>query len=144
MVVGWRPQFLVTCTFSHAMSPDFPPEHVIQESNQHGSCNVFYDLVSEVTVTSTIFYSLEKSYWDFSGGPVVKNPPCNAGDMGLIPGRGTRIPYAAGQLSPHTTAREPVCCNYRAHVLWSPCATTTEAHMLWSLCTITTEPASHN
>ena len=23
---------------------------------------------------------------DFPGGPVVKNPPCNAGDVGLIPG----------------------------------------------------------
>ena len=26
--------------------------------------------------------------WDFPGGPEVKNPPCNAGDMGLIPGAG--------------------------------------------------------
>ena len=25
---------------------------------------------------------------DFPGGPVVKNPPCNAEDLGLIPGRG--------------------------------------------------------
>ena len=25
---------------------------------------------------------------DFSGGPVVKNPPANAGDKGLILGRG--------------------------------------------------------
>ena len=23
---------------------------------------------------------------DFPGGPVVKNPPCHAGNMGLIPG----------------------------------------------------------
>ena len=26
--------------------------------------------------------------------PVVKNPPCNAGDAGLIPGQGTKIPHA--------------------------------------------------
>ena len=38
--------------------------------------------------------------WDFPGGPVVKNPPYNAGDAGLIPGQGTKIPHAAGQLSP--------------------------------------------
>ena len=25
---------------------------------------------------------------DFSGGPVVKNPPANVGDMDLIPGPG--------------------------------------------------------
>ena len=28
--------------------------------------------------------------WDFPGGAVVKNPPSNAGDSGLIPGQGTR------------------------------------------------------
>ena len=36
---------------------------------------------------------------DFSGGPVVKNPLCNAGDVGLIPGRGTEIPYATTERS---------------------------------------------
>ena len=36
---------------------------------------------------------------DFPGGPVVKNLPCNAGDLSLIPGRGTKTPHAAGQLS---------------------------------------------
>ena len=30
----------------------------------------------------------EKNYPDFPGGPVVKNLPANAGDMGLIPGPG--------------------------------------------------------
>ena len=44
---------------------------------------------------------------DFLGGPVVKNPPSNEGDMGSIPGRGTKIPRAAGQLNPHTTTTEP-------------------------------------
>ena len=44
---------------------------------------------------------------DFPGCPVVKNPPSNAGDAGLIPGRGTKIPHAAGQLSPHATTTEP-------------------------------------
>ena len=27
-------------------------------------------------------------FWDFPGGAVVKNPPANAGDTGLIPGPG--------------------------------------------------------
>ena len=43
---------------------------------------------------------------DFPGGPVVKNLPSNAGDAGLIPGWGSKIPRAAGQLSPHATTRE--------------------------------------
>ena len=63
---------------------------------------------------------------DFLGGPVVKNLSSNAGDVGSIPGRRTRIPHAAGQLSPRTTPREPACPNYRAHVLWSLHATTRE------------------
>ena len=32
-------------------------------------------------------------------GPVVKTLPSNAEDMGLIPGGGTKIPHAGGQLS---------------------------------------------
>ena len=53
---------------------------------------------------------------------MVENPSCNAGDTGSIPGQGTKIPCATGQLSPcaattalwslHATAREnPVCRN---------------------------------
>ena len=38
---------------------------------------------------------------------MVNNPPSNAGDVGLIPGGGTKIPHAAGQLSPCATTREP-------------------------------------
>ena len=45
-----------------------------------------------------------KGMGDFPGGPMVKNPPCNSGDAGLIPVQGTKVPHAAGQLSPHTTA----------------------------------------
>ena len=48
-------------------------------------------------------------YRDFPGGPVVKNPPSNAGDAGLIPGRGIKIPHAVGQLSLRATTTEPVC-----------------------------------
>ena len=36
---------------------------------------------------------------DFPGGPVVKNPPGNAGDTRSITGWGTKIPHAE-QLSP--------------------------------------------
>ena len=33
---------------------------------------------------------------DFLGGPLVKNPPSNAGDAGSTPGGGTNIPHAWG------------------------------------------------
>jgi len=49
---------------------------------------------------------------------VVKNPPSNAGDSGLIPGPGTKIPDASGQLSPFSsvqfssvTQSSPTLCN---------------------------------
>ena len=32
--------------------------------------------------------------WDFPGGPVVKNLPCNAGDSGSIADGGTKTPGA--------------------------------------------------
>ena len=61
------------------------------------------------------------------GGLVVKSLPANAGDMGSIPGPGTKIPHAVGQLSPHATTREkPSCCNYIAHMLWNSHATSEE------------------
>ena len=55
---------------------------------------------------------MEKIMRDFPGGPVVKNPPRIAGEAGLTPGRGTKIPHAAEQLGPLATPREPRCHNY--------------------------------
>ena len=54
---------------------------------------------------------------DFPGGPMVKNLPCNAGDMGWIPGQGTKIPHTVEQLSLSVTTTEPEWRNY-----WRPCA----------------------
>ena len=48
-------------------------------------------------------------YRDFPGGPVVGSRPANAGDMGSIPGQGTRIPHTSEQLSPRATTTEPAC-----------------------------------
>ena len=62
---------------------------------------------------------------------MVKNPPSNAGDVGSIPGRGTKIPHAAGQLSLRTTTTEPA--QSRAH-----------APQVESLPATTTEPMCHN
>ena len=53
---------------------------------------------------------------DFPGSPVVKNLPSHAEDAGSIPVLGTKIPHAAGQLSPHATTTELALLNERAHV----------------------------
>ena len=48
----------------------------------------------------------------FPGGPVIKNPPANAGDMGsskywTIHGWSSKLPHATRHLSPGTTITEP-------------------------------------
>ena len=50
--------------------------------------------------------SKETLLGDFPGGPAVKNPSANVRDEGSIPGQGTKIPHASGQLSPFTAAGE--------------------------------------
>ena len=56
-----------------------------------------------------LLYALKKKKQpsrDFSGGSVFKNPPSEAGDVGLIPGWGDKIPHTTGQLSPPAVTRE--------------------------------------
>ena len=42
---------------------------------------------------------------NFPHGPVVKNLPCNAEDMGSISGQGTKIPHAVEKPSPCATTK---------------------------------------
>ena len=65
----------------------------------------------------------EVPHRDSPGGPVVKNPPCNAGDMGSIAGWQPKIPYAVKQLSPRAqlltlyATTESVHGNDRSHMM---------------------------
>ena len=54
---------------------------------------------------------------DFSGGPLIRSLPCNAGNISSIPGQGTKIAYAKEQLSLLTTTRETVCHKERSLVI---------------------------
>ena len=64
------------------------------------------------SVTWSIHNSL-KDCGDFPGGPVVKNPPANAGDTGSIPGLGrfhmqqSNRAHSPQLRSPHSRAWEP-------------------------------------
>ena len=62
--------------------------------------------------------------WNFPGGPVVRNPPSNAGDAGSILGWETKIPRTSGQLS--LSLKKPESLPH--HNSWA-----------WAL-----EPTSHN
>ena len=61
---------------------------------------------------------------DVPDGPVVKNPPCNAGDAGLIPDWGSKIPYASEQLSLSAASTEPTCLKAHTPELENLCTTT--------------------
>ena len=65
---------------------------------------IFYFLIRNVT-KGLINLNQKPRSWGFPGGPVVKNPPANAGDTGSSPG--PRIPHAAEQLSLCATTTEP-------------------------------------
>lgn len=65
---------------------------------------------------------LETHFRELSGGLEIKNQPSNAGDLGSIPGKGTKTPQAWGQPHLLKTGRaasagttEPV-----HHSRWSP------------------------
>ena len=58
------------------------------------------------------YRSTLKDRWDFPGGSVVENLPCNTGDVGSIPGLGR-----FHMLHPTPGATKPVHQNYWAHSL---------------------------
>ena len=79
------------------------------ESHLHSKSGTWYHLAMSPCVPFLLHSlwwlfktSLRRQPWGFPGGPVVKNSPCNAGDMGLIPGLETKIPCATELLSLHT------------------------------------------
>ena len=50
------------------------------------------DLWTKWTIIENWIRKVKKG--DFPGGTVIRNSPSNAGDMGSIPGQGTKIPHA--------------------------------------------------
>ena len=66
----------------------------------------------------TLPYVNEETILGLPWWSVVKNSHCNAGDLGSIPGWGTKIPHVLEQLSPYTRAAE------HGHSGESPCAAT--------------------
>ena len=87
----------------------------------HMARNNSKDWASEIiSCARRIFRNIlvDKNYsntGDFPGGPEVKNPPSNAGDTSSVPGRGTKVSHAEGQLSPGATTTEPSCLEKPVH-----------------------------
>ena len=60
-------------------------------------------------------------FWNFPGGPEVKNPPSNAGDGSSIPGQGAKILHVAGLLNLSPTATELACSGAHTPQWKIPC-----------------------
>ena len=58
-----------------------------------------------------IKWAVKSDGGDFPGGLVVKNPPFNAGDTGLIPGWGIKTPQSLEQLSLCAVTAKPAHCD---------------------------------
>ena len=68
-----------------------------------GSQRVRHDL--ETGQQLYIYDMYEKLNRDFSGDPVVKNLPSNAGDVDSTPRQATKIPLVVRQLSPSAATK---------------------------------------
>jgi len=81
------------------------PHSVIKrlDSAYQSACHVvsisYVVIIIIILVINGRWYSHKTG--DFPDGPVVKNLPCNAGDMDSKPNQGTKIPHGLEQLSPH-------------------------------------------
>ena len=97
----------------------------------------FYRFLNMVIIAGIKFLPVSG---DFSGGPVVKNPPCTVGDVGLIPGS---IQFSrsvmSDSLQPHGLQHTRLPCPSQTHGACSnSCALSwmipgwgTKSHMPW-------------
>ena len=53
---------------------------------------------------------------DFPGGSAVESPPCNVGDLGSIPGQGSRILHESEQLGLYVADTDTKHCNEKSQV----------------------------
>ena len=91
----------------------FQGEHLLRSSEYICCCLLEFffppSLLCGPAASASLGSSLEMQMWDFPGGPVVKNTLCNAGDVGSIPGWGTKNPHAVELLSPRTRTTVSMC-----------------------------------
>ena len=75
----------------------------------------------------------ENQLRDFPGGPVVKNLPSNAGDVGLIPGQGTKIPhqFSSVQLLSCVWLCDPMDCSMPGFPVHHQLLEFTQTHVHW-------------
>ena len=95
-----------------------PPNHLSSPSPPAFNLSQHQGLFSFRLYMANI--SSRRKYEDFPSGTVDKNPPCNTGDMGSIPGPGGfHMPQSNKAHVPRllTCTLEPWSCNWWGHIL---------------------------
>ena len=83
---------------------------IVRISREELSNRLFPKHLSSISIFETKLLIIISQQRDLPGGPVIKNPSSNARHMSSIPGQGTKISHALGQLSLLTATPEPVNC----------------------------------
>ena len=88
------------CDFNHHLQSSLCASGVVLYHYRHDGIFILFPTITSNMykikclnagdLRANSFFSLNSTPWDFLGGPVVKNLPCNAGDAGSTPGRELR------------------------------------------------------
>ena len=116
VLLGWRdPRTATESKPESRAKPEGWRGHLEKwsEANSYGNCPVAApppgaDLPSRVKLLRKFTHKSSGSLEDFPGGPVVENPPADAGDEDSIPGPGTKTSHvhAAKPMIPGPTQEE--------------------------------------
>ena len=96
--LNWQAELAVSHTLDQWMQPSWHTHFGLEKPYT----NTHLSLPRVLTYRSCKIEKQQGLPWWSSG----KNLPVNAGDTSSIPGLGTKMPHAMGQISPHTTTTE--------------------------------------
>ena len=108
----WKPHLAITYTQKSVIShcSCHPQPDLTALSFSRLGLRVGFDWTTSLLGPLPALF-LKNESKDFPGGPVVQNLPSSAGDVGLIPGRGTKTRHAGGNQALQPQLSTPKCHN---------------------------------
>ena len=97
--------FSITKTVVHKLSYTFESLRELLKNSNAQVVSHTNKIRKSKSGCQALVVSKDSRVGDFSGGPVVNNLQCNAGDLGSILSQETKIPHAAELLRPRATTR---------------------------------------
>ena len=62
--------------------------------------------ITEINLWDAAKAVFKRKFLDFSGGPMVRNPPANVGDAGPMPGQRAKIPHVSWPENQNTKQKQ--------------------------------------